>query len=356
MSPAAAQEALALLTRCPRYSATALRSLADLAAALGVRQLWVKDEGARLGLGSFKALGGSYAVIRLFLDEAARQLRREVKPWELSHAEVREVGRNMVFTCATDGNHGRSVAAAARLVGARAVVFVHAGVPEPRVSAIRQLGADVRVVPGSYEDAVSRLIQVASEEGWQIVSDKSWPGYEDVPRLIAQGYSVILSEIEAVLDQPPTHVFVQAGVGGIAATVAVYSAIAYGLQKPKIIVVEPDRAACLYFSHEAGRSVLIPHGEPTVMAMLECYEPSLVAWNVLSRLADAFMTVSETEAVEAASRLRQPIGGDPCMATSESAATGLAGLLVARRSAEICNALDIGAQSRVLLLNTEGLA
>ncbi len=333
---------------------TPLVSLSTLAQELGISSIHMKDEGFRLGLGSFKALGGSYAVIRLVLEEASKRLSRTVDVSELHTAEVAAVAKTMTFACATDGNHGRSVAQGAQLVGARAAIFVHSGVSDERVAAIARFGADTIRVEGTYDDSVKNASKVAAERGWTTVSDTTWPGYERIPGLVMQGYTAIIREALRKMPKPPTHVFVQSGVGGIAAAAAGYLAIVLGDQRPVFTVVDPERAACIVESARAGHPVTIPHGEPTVMAMLECYAPSLVAWRILSRVADAFMTVDEEEAVSAMRRLAHPVAGDPAIVAGESGGVGLAGLIKAVTNQETKSALRLDAHARVLVINTEG--
>jgi len=171
---------------------------------------------------------------------------------------------------------------------------------------------------------------------------------------VMQGYTALVAEALRALPAPPTHVFVQAGVGGIAAAVAGHLGAALGERRPTVVVVEPARAACLFESARAGRAVRIPAGEPTVMAMLECYEPSLVAWRVLARAADAFMTVEEEDAVAAMRRLAQPAGGDPAIVAGESGGVGLAGLMRVAADAGWRAAIGLDAAARVFLVNTEG--
>jgi diaminopropionate ammonia-lyase len=350
----AAREVERYLTYREHNAATPLVALPGLAAELGVSSIHVKDEGFRLGLGSFKALGGSYAVIRLVLEEASRRLSRQVDITELHAADVNAVASTMTFTCATDGNHGRSVAQGAKIVGARAAIFVHSGVSDERVAAIARFGAEMIRAEGSYDDSVREASRVAGEHHWTVVSDTSWPGYERIPGLVMQGYTALVGEALRELREPPTHVFVQSGVGGIAAAVAGYLSIAMGENRPMFIVVDPQRAACIVESALAGHPVVLPHGEPTVMAMLECYEPSLVAWRILSRVADSFMTVDEQDAVDAMRRLARPASGDRAIVAGESGGVGLAGLIKALADQGIRQTLKLGDQSRILLINTEG--
>lgn len=333
---------------------TPLVSVPGLAAATGVAAIHVKDEGQRLGLGSFKALGGAYAVIRLVLEEVTARLGQVVEMERLHSPAVRQIAQGMTFACATDGNHGRSVAQGAQLVGARSAIFVHAGVSNERVAAIARFGAEMIRVDGSYDDSVKEATRISEERGWTIVSDTSWPGYERIPGLVMQGYTALVREALRQIPEPPSHVFVQAGVGGIAAAVAGHLAIAFGERRPLFIVVDPARAACLFETARAGHPVAVPHGEPTIMAMLECYEPSRIAWRILSRAADAFMTVDEEDAVSVMRRLADPAAGDPAIVSGESGGVGLAGFLRAAANSEMKGALSMGPQSRILVVNTEG--
>lgn len=350
----AADEVERYLTHRANHKPTPLVSLPGMAAHLGLGEIQIKDEGQRLGLGSFKALGGSYAVIRLVLEAASADLGREVDITELTAPAVRDVAARMTFACATDGNHGRSVAMGAQLVGATSAIFVHAGVSDERVAAIARYGARMIRVDGNYDDSVREAARVASEQGWTIVSDTTWPGYERIPGLVMQGYTALLREALREMIQPPTHVFVQAGVGGIAAAIAGHLALVYGENRPIFVVVDPARAACIVESVRAGQPVVVAEGEPTVMAMLECYEPSLVAWRILARVADAFMTVDEDDAVTAMRVLATPMAGDVAIVAGESGGVGFAALQQAVTSREIATALGLDASSRILVINTEG--
>ncbi len=333
---------------------TPLVSLPEISRQLGIASIALKDEGHRLGLGSFKALGGSYAVIRLVLEEATRHLGRDIDVDELKNDDVKAIASRMTVACATDGNHGRSVAMGAQLVGAKCSIFVHSGVSEERVAAIAQYGAEIIRVDGNYDESVREAARVADEKNWITVSDTSWPGYERIPGFVMQGYTALLTEALRQMPELPTHVFVQAGVGGIAATVAGHFSVLFGDRRPFFVVVDPSRAACLFESARAGHPVKIDHPESTIMAMLECYEPSLVAWRILSHAADAFMTVEDEEAVDAMKMLANPKESDPAVVAGESGGVGLAALV--RIASDKCLREQIGldANSRVFLINTEG--
>jgi diaminopropionate ammonia-lyase len=336
------------------YEPTPLIPLHALAAATGVASLHVKDEGRRFGLRSFKALGGAYAVALLVLEEAGKKLGRRLVSADLAKPEVRAVAADMTVACATDGNHGRSVAWGARNAGCRAVIFIHAGVSQSRADQMAAFGAEIRRITGSYDDSVRICAEMAAGEGWTVVSDTAWEGYEAIPLSVMQGYTAMIGEALDALSQPPTHIFVQAGVGGMAAAVAAYSKQRPDARMPKIVVVEPERAACLFASAKVGRLVTIPHGEPTVMAMLECATPSPLGFEVLSALADGYVTLREDEAIAAMRKLAAPLPGDPPIVAGESGCTGLAGLLACLADAEASRHLDLGPASRVLVFNSEG--
>lgn len=349
-----ADQAERFLRQREGYAPTPLVALPGLATHLGIAAINVKDEGQRLGLGSFKALGGAYAVIRLAVEAASAALGRTIDVADWRSPDVAKVATGMTFACATDGNHGRSVAQGAQLLGAQSVVFVHGGVSDARCAAIASFGARIVRVAGDYDGSVAEAARVADANGWTVVSDTSWPGYERIPGLVMQGYTALLREALAQLPELPTHVFVQSGVGGIAATVAAHLALVLGDERPFMTVVDPSRAACLFESARAGHAIKLPHGEPTVMAMLECNEPSLVAWRILARTADAFMTVEDPDAVAAMRQLAFPVPGDPSVVAGESGGVGLAALLKVARSPALRAAICLDASSRVFLVNTEG--
>ncbi|MGL5363296.1 MAG: diaminopropionate ammonia-lyase [Bosea sp. (in: a-proteobacteria)] len=354
LGPQGCRDIADFLALCPAYKPTPLHALPALAQKLGIASIHAKDEGQRLGLSSFKSLGGAYAVMRLVLEEATRRLGRDVPMAALLNDEVKAIAATMTFGCATDGNHGRSVAAGARLVGAKSTIFVHEHVSTERVAAIARFGATMITVPGSYDDAVAEAARVCEAQGWITVSDTSWPGYERIPGLVMQGYTMIAHEALAVLPEPPTHIFIQAGVGGLAAAIAGHMALLLGERRPTFITVEPARAACIHGSAKAGKLVKIPDDAPTVMAMLECYEPSLTAWRVLSRVSDAFMTVDEDDAIATMRLLARPSGQDPAIVAGESGGAGLAGLIRAANDPDMRSRLGLNASSRILTVISEG--
>lgn len=357
LSPEGLVRARAEISAWPGYEPTPLRSLDGLAAAGGVGRIWYKDEGGRFGLGSFKALGGAYAVLRLLQRELRARGEENVPSGaELWRRGAPEAVRGITVTCATDGNHGRSVAWGARQFGCRCVIYLHATVSRAREEAIAAFGAEIRRVPGTYDDAVRQAARDAAENGWFVVSDTSYPGYTEVPRDVMQGYTVMVDEAVAQLPpgERPSHAFVQGGVGGLAAAVAAQLWEAYGAQRPRVVVVEPDRAACLFASAAQGRWTAVTGELDTLMAGLACGEPSLLAWEVLEEAADDFLTVPDAAAVEVMRLLAQGSGGDAPVVAGESAVAGLAGLLLARRDPALAAALRLGPDSRVLVIGSEG--
>jgi diaminopropionate ammonia-lyase len=350
--------ALAEITAWPGYAPTPLALLPGLAAAAGVTAIGFKDESGRFGLGSFKALGGAYAVARHLIRTLAGE-GITARSADLAAGRFADRTRSITVTCATDGNHGRSVAWGAQRFGARAVIYIHETVSEGRAAAIARYGAEVRRVRGTYDDAVRRAAEDAAREGWTVVSDTSYPGYTEIPRDVMDGYRVMAEEAIAqwrtAVDGPPTHAFVPGGVGGVAAAVAAELALAYGQgTMPRLIVVEPDRADCLLRSAEAGEPVAVPGELDTMMAGLACGEVSILAFDELLWRAHGFMAVPDESVAPAMRLLADGVGGDTPVVAGESAVAVLAGLVLARNDAAAAVALGLGPASRVLLFGTEG--
>ncbi|KAF1046053.1 MAG: Diaminopropionate ammonia-lyase [Herbaspirillum frisingense] len=354
LGPAAAAAVRDLLRQCPAYRPTPLLDLPRLAQELGLAQLAVKDESQRFGLGAFKALGGIYAVLRLGQDYAAARLQRTPHMAELLDGSLRELMRGLTMVCASAGNHGKAVAAGCRLLGCRALIYVHRSVRPCRLEAIRAQGAEVRQLDLGYDDAVAQAGADARAHGYVLVSDTAGPGGDRVTGWVMQGYTALIDEALEQLPQPPTHVFVQAGVGGLAGAAAAYLAAARATVATRVIVVEPRRAACLLHNADAAVPARIAAEAPSVMSMLDCREPSLLAWRVLRETAYAYLAVEEDEAVHAVRRWAAPSDGDPRLLAGASGATGLAGLLHAGARAPMREALGLDAAARVLLINSEG--
>ncbi len=341
---------LRLLSACPLYRPTPLHRLPALAARLGIAALMVKDETARLGLGSFKALGGVYAVAALFAEHAERVLGK-LEPADYVSERVRAVTRGLTACCASDGNHGRAVAAGARLFGGRGVVYLPTSVSAEREARITEFGARVVRVAGGYDDTVAMAARDAAINGWTLVADT---GEAPACALVMQGYTVLAHEVLEALGPAAdtvTHVVLQAGVGGLAAAVMGHWAARRPGSATRFVVVEPEAAACCLESARQGRPIRIPPGSETVMAMLECGEPSPLAWPVLAAHASAFLAIPDKAAFAATRMLARPHADDPALEVGESGAAGLAGLMHALPAH--ATALGLDATSRVLVIATE---
>jgi diaminopropionate ammonia-lyase len=344
------RRAKAEITSWDGYAPTPLVDLPAVAAAAGVAAMRLKDESGRFGLGSFKALGGAYAVVSLLTAELARRgVVRDAGSAALESGQYAAATGDITVTCATDGNHGRAVAWAASRFHCRCVIFVHATVSEPRVSAIAGYGAEVQRVQGNYDDAVREADRQARANSWFVVSDTAYAGYTEVPRTVMQGYRLMADE---AADQwhgaPPTHVFMQAGVGGAAAAVSVQMRARFQ-PAPSLIIVEPETAACLMLSTENGALSSVAGDLDTIMAGLACGEPSLLAWQELERAARAFMAIADEDAASAM-RLLAKQG----VVVGESGVAGLAACLLACSSSDMRRTLDLTTESRILLFGTEG--
>jgi diaminopropionate ammonia-lyase len=342
------QRAKAAITGWPDYAPTPLLTLPDIADVAEVR---IKHEGTRFNLGSFKALGGAYAVANLLTAELSRQgVARSATSADLTSGQHETATQTITVTCATDGNHGRSVAWGAQRFHCRCVIFVHATVSQGRVDAIARFGAQVVRVPGNYDDAVREAERQARAQNWFVVSDTSYPGYTEVPRDVMQGYRLMADEAaDQWTGPPPTHVFIQAGVGGAAAAVSVQLRARFS-PAPLLIVVEPDHAACLLASARTGAPTIV-HGDlETIMAGLACGEPSLLAWQELERAAFAFMSIPDQAAINCL-RWQAAQGYD----IGESGIAGLAGLLLAAADPMAREKLHLTRDSRILLFGTEGI-
>lgn len=320
---------LALLKLCPAAKVTPLVNCTHLAKSLNIDRLYIKDESQRMNLGSFKALGAAYAI--------AKQASERQQDGNWSDALSGEV-----FVTSSAGNHGLSVAAGAKLFGAKAVIYLSRHVPDDFANRLRGYGAEVVIAGNSYEESMDAAIERAKVEGWQIMSDTTWPEcYTGVD--IMEGYLVMAAEAFDALDEPPTHIFLQAGVGGLAAAVAALARDRYG-DFPHITVVEPDEAPALQVAITSGK-VKSSGGDVSIMGRLDCKEASEVALAGLAAHADAFMTLSDADCNRLIVDLKaQDIAGSP------SGAAGYAGLKLAVDK----GLFGINDQSRVLLFLSEG--
>ncbi len=355
LSDAALELARRSITAWPGYAATALVALPGQAAALGISSLHYKDESSRFGLGSFKALGGAYAVLRLLQREiAARTGGAEPTTEAILAGEFDQIVSQITVCCATDGNHGRSVAWGAQTFGCQCVIFIHSTVSEGRREAIESFDAKVVRTPGNYDDCVREADKAARQNGWYVVSDTSYPGYVEIPKDVMQGYELMVLEALEQLPEPPTHVFIQTGVGGVAAAVAAYLTRRFGAKRPAMILADPQRSACWLESLRAGEPTAVTGDLDTMMAGLACGEISLLAWTILREHADAVIAIPDSGVASAMQALARPQAGDPPIVAGESAVAGLVALTMAANVPQAREQLGLDASARVLVFGTEG--
>lgn len=266
LNDAAYEQARGTISSWPGYAPTPLVSLQGLAAEVGVAELCYKDESGRFGLGSFKALGGAYAVARLLQSEVETTLGAPVPMADIVSGIHAGTVADITVCCATDGNHGRSVAWGAQTFGCGCVIFIHETVSESRKLAIERFGAEVRRCEGNYDDSVREAQATAAREGWFVVSDTSYEGYMDVPRNVMQGYELMAAEVFDGLEIPPTHIFLQTGVGGMAAAVAAQAKRRWVDGRPAIVLADPEHSACWLDSFRAGQPTVVEGDLNTLMA------------------------------------------------------------------------------------------
>lgn len=316
----------ALLTRCPSAAITPLVVATDMATDLGLGQISIKDERNRMGLGSFKALGASYVIAYSALVEGQDQSQK-------------------TYVTASAGNHGLSVAAGAKAFGAAAVVFICDTVPEAFATRLAAHGAQVLREGKTYEQSMTAAQAAAEDNGWSLLSDSSWPGYSGPSHRLMEGYTALMAETGRQM-QAPSHIFLQAGVGGLAAAAAAMVRKLWG-QEPVIVVVEPNNAPALYDCIQAGGFVTTI-GPDSAMGRLDCKEASLIALKGLANDADVFALISEAEG---------QAGADYATAhRMESTASGAAGLAGLLASQSYRAALELDSYSHVMLIMSEGPA
>ncbi len=345
-----------------QYAPTPLVSLPNLARKLGVDRIFVKDESHRFGLNAFKVLGASYAIGRYLAEKLGKDIR-EVSFDMLRSPKVRQKLGQITFTTATDGNHGRAVAWAAQQLGHNAVVYMPKGSDPTRLANIRAHGAEATITDLNYDDAVRLAYRMAQENGWVIVQDTAWEGYEDIPTWIMQGYAALaLEALEQLNTQGidrPTHLFIQAGVGSYAGGVLGFFTSELGERRPITTIVEPHVANCIFRSAQAGDGV--PHkvgGDlNTLMAGLACGEPNTISWKILRDYAHGYISCPDWIAANGMRILAAPVRGDHPIVSGESGAVTcgtLEYLMTHAGGKEIREALKLDETATVLLISTEG--
>ncbi len=336
------------------YARTPLHRLNSLARAVQLGGIHYKDEGPRFGLGSFKALGGAYAGLRVLQRQLSKRLGRDIAVEEIRTGGYADEIAAITLVSATDGNHGRSLSWGARMFGAPCRIYIHSEVSEGRAEAMRDLGAIVERIDGDYDESVARARQDAVDNGWFVVSDTSWEGYSQPPKDVMSGYGVMVGEIVDDLVQAPTHVFVQGGVGGLAGAVAAGLRQHWGQGSPRLVVVEPELASCLFESAKAGAPTTVAVEKETLMAGLSCGKPSELAWSILREEVGDFLTIPESLVEPAMMLAGRPMGEDPAIVAGESAVAGLAAVVAAAVQEPLRRDLGLTSESQVLLIGSEG--
>ena len=343
----------------PMYRPTPLCSLSCLAERLGVGKMYVKDESYRFGLNAFKVLGGSHAIGMYLAEQLGTGLEELPYPVLTSEAVRKRLGE-VTFISATDGNHGRGIAWTAHALGQHSVILMPKGSAPARLENIRRAGAEASITDLCYDDTVRLAKRLAEENGWVLMQDTSWPGYEVIPLHITQGYLTMALEALQQLDGTrPTHIFVQAGVGSMAASVIGFFSNVFSDRPPVMTVVEPLRADCFFRTAEADDGLLHPVTEEmnTIMAGLACGEPSPIAWEVIRDHADFFLAIPDEAAAQGMRILGNPADSDPRIVSGESGASCFGAVTEILRNPALSSVraeLGLNADSVLLFFSTEG--
>ena len=349
-SAAAADE----ITSWPGYAPTPVVALAGLAREAHVASILYKDEAHRFALGSFKALGGAYAVLRVIQDRLAQEGLTATAP-ELVAGVHADMVAGITVACATDGNHGRSVAWGARMFGCACRIYIHENVSADRAAGIAAFGATMVRLDGDYDVSVHACARDAAANGWILVADtNAGGGSARVPTLVTQGYTVIVRELLDQLTETPTHVFIPAGVGGLAAAVAGYWTLSAGKDRPRMVVVEPHVADCVFRALATGTPRPLDGDVNSFMACLSAGEVSPVAWPVLQQAVDDVVTISDAIAIDMMRALATGRYGDAPLVSGESGCASVAAILAITRDAEMRVAFNVDETSRLLAIGSEG--
>ena len=335
------------------YKPTPLLSLKDIALQTGVKKIYYKDESSRFGLGSFKALGGTYGVLKFIQDELKKDIGSNVTLEDIHKGKFKEKISRFTVTTATDGNHGRSVAYGAKLFGCKCQIYIHAEVSLGRQDAIEQLDANVIRVNGNYDESLNLCKKESELNNWHIISDTSYPGYTKYPRDIMSGYNVMSEEIASQLEkiEMPTHIFLQGGVGSFPGAICAYFWEKFPNSNIKFIVVESEHAPCLIQSAQNNQMTSVNIKKETMMAGLSCGEPSLLGWEILSIGVDDFVSISDQLIP---STMRILANNNPPIEAGESSVAGLAALIEIMKAQDIAEKIKLDSESIVLLFGTEG--
>ncbi len=355
-----AETVMAFHKSFPEYAATPLAELKGLAQMLGVQSIHVKDESKRFGLNAFKVLGGSYAIGTYIAKTLGMDISK-LSCKKMTSSNVKAKLGELTFVTATDGNHGRGVAWTANRLGQKCVVYMPKGTANERLENIQKLGADASIMDFGYDDCVRLARDNATKNGWILVQDTAWDGYEEIPLHIMEGYLTMgLESVHQLNWNLPTHVFLQAGVGSMAGALTAFFANYCGKhQRPVVVIVEPTKADCFYRTADAndGRLHAVTGPMDSIMAGLCCGEPSPIAWDILHDYADDFISMPDYVAAKGMRILGNPLTDDPRVISGESGAstTGLVAELLQNESLDwLRSQLRLDASSRILCISTEG--
>jgi len=325
-------EAIKSISSWETYNPTPLLKLNKLNDELKFKEIYYKDEDKRFNLKSFKALGGAYAVYKIASEK-----------------------KNITVSTATAGNHGRSVAWGAQRLGIKCKIFISEFVSESRAEAMRKLNADVIRVKGNYDNSLKECIKQSEENNWEIIQDVSWDGYKEVPKLIMAGYTIMVKEIlDNIKSNSITHVFLQAGVGGMAAAIiAGFAKLSKNI--PKFIVVEPENADCVFKSIQNNRPTSIDIKKETIMGGMSCGDVSSIAWEILKNSANYCVTIPDEAISSAVALLAEGRLSNEKIIAGECAVPGVIALIGAYNNKDYLNKLNLNSDSKVLLFGCEGL-
>tara|TARA_Y100000591_G_scaffold62002_1_gene50646 strand:- start:278 stop:1417 length:1140 start_codon:yes stop_codon:yes gene_type:complete len=323
-------DAFNIISNWDNYKSTPLLKLNKLSKKLNLKNIFYKDESHRFHLKSFKALGGAYAV-----------------------EKITKGNKKITVATATAGNHGRSVSWGAQRLGLNCKIFISEYVSESRANVMRDLGADVIRVKGNYDASLKECIKQSQKNGWEIIQDVAWQSYEEVPKLTMAGYSVMIKEISNQTNQYITHVFLQAGVGGMASG-AIAGIAKYFKRIPKIIIVEPENADCVLQSLKEGKMQKVDIKKESILGGMSCGEVSLVPWQILKYAVNNCISISDENIAETIAMLQKKQLGEETIIGGECATPGIIGLIAACEDENIKNKLDLNENSNVLLMGCEG--
>ena len=326
------EDAYKTISKWQKYQPTPLESLNKLSKELELKNIFYKDESKRFGLKSFKALGGAYAV-----------------------EKITRGRKDITVSTATAGNHGKSVAWGAKNLGLNCKIFISGNVSETRAREMRSLNAEVIRVKGNYEDSLNVCKEESKKNNWEIIQDVAWPNYELVPKLTMAGYSTMIKEISVQTNEYITHIFLQAGVGGMAAGVVVGVAN-YFKKVPKIIIVEPENANCVMQSIENNTPTSVDIKKESIMGGMSCGEVSLVPWQILKNSVNNCISVSDKFVSQTIAMLADKVLSDISIERGECSTPGITSLISCCNNEETKSDLEINENSNILLIGCEGSA